>query len=111
MTFFSMTNLLMQANPNNGPGMGSNILMAVIMGSMVFVILSQISRSRKEKQEREATQAGLKKNTRVMTIGGIYGTVVSVKEHDVVLKVDESSNTKMTFRKTAIQQIISDQSA
>lgn len=104
--------LLLQANPTPpAPGIGSNLIMAVIMGSMVFVILSQISRSRKEKQEREATQAGLRKNARVMTIGGIYGTVVAVKEHDVVLKVDESSNTKMTFRKTAIQQILSDESA
>jgi preprotein translocase subunit YajC len=52
--------------------------------------------------------ARLAKNDRVLTIGGVVGTIVSVKEDQVVVKVDESTNTKMTFLKSAIQRIMSD---
>ncbi len=53
--------------------------------------------------------ARMAKNDRVLTIGGVIGTVLSVKDSEVVLKVDESTNTKMTFVKTAIQKIITDE--
>ena len=52
--------------------------------------------------------ANLTRNDRVLTIGGAIGTVVSVKDNEVVLKVDESTNTKMTFVKTAIQKIMTE---
>ncbi len=52
--------------------------------------------------------ARLAKNDRVLTIGGVIGTIISVKDSEVILKVDESTNTKMTFIKTAIQRIITD---
>jgi len=42
--------------------------------------------------------------------GGIIGSVVELKPRTVVLKVDESSNTRITFSRDAIQQVL-DQSA
>ena len=42
----------------------------------------------------------------MMTIGGILGTVVNVKDNEVVLKVDEATNTRMTFLKRSIQQVV-----
>ena len=111
-------NLLAQATTPGGnpagqggpaaPGAGAMLFPAMILFFVVFMFLTQSSKAKRERKEREELQASLKKNVKVMTIGGIYGTIVSVKEDDVVLKVDESSNTKMTFRKTAIQQLVSD---
>ena len=49
---------------------------------------------------------GIKKHDTVRTIGGVIGSVVEVKPETVVLKVDESSNIRMTFARDAIQQII-----
>ncbi|MHC5112307.1 MAG: preprotein translocase subunit YajC [Planctomycetota bacterium] len=92
--------------PGGGPGM--TLFMALLFGMMVFMVLSQISRARRERKERENLHSSLTKNVRVMTIGGIYGTIVNVKENEVVLKVDESSNTKMTFRKSAISQVVTE---
>jgi preprotein translocase YajC subunit len=43
---------------------------------------------------------------KVMTIGGIKGTVTDVREDEVVVKVDESSNTKMRFTRGAIQKVV-----
>ena len=38
-------------------------------------------------------------------IGGIVGSVVSVNESEVTLKVDESANVKITFLRSAIQRV------
>jgi preprotein translocase subunit YajC len=80
------------------------------MAMIVFMILTSRSQKKRERREREDMYARLSKNDKVLTIGGVVGTVVSVKEDQVMVKVDESTNTKMTFMKSAIQRIITDDS-
>ncbi len=81
---------------------------ALILGMVVFMVLTSRSQKKREKRERESMHDRMAKNDRVLTIGGVIGTVHAIKENEVVLKVDESTNTKMTFTKTAIQKIIED---
>lgn len=81
---------------------------ALMLAMIVFMILSARSQRKREKREREEMHARLSKNDRVLTLGGIIGTIVSVKDDEVVVKVDESTNTKMTFIKSAIQRVLSD---
>ena len=45
----------------------------------------------------------IKKNDEVITVGGIYATVVNVKDKSVVLKVDD--NVKIEFDKNSITLI------
>ncbi len=47
----------------------------------------------------------VEKGDRVVTIGGILGTVISVQDHEVTLKVDENSNAKIRFQKSAIASV------
>ena len=47
----------------------------------------------------------MKRGDRVMTAGGILGTVVDVRDAEVVLKVDESTNTKIKFSRDAIKRV------
>lgn len=62
--------------------------------------------------KRRADQAKmhkeLKKNDRVLTIGGIYGTVVNAGQDsdEITLKVDESSNTKLRVSRSAVQSVL-----
>jgi preprotein translocase subunit YajC len=49
----------------------------------------------------------LEKNDKVRTIGGIIGTVVDVKGDEVILKVDESNNTKIRVVSSAIGKNLS----
>ena len=44
----------------------------------------------------------LQKNDRILTVGGIYGTVVDIKDNEITIKVDESNNTKMRISRNAI---------
>ena len=96
-------------NQTQSPGGSSFFLLpALLLGMLVFIFMSSRSQQKRKDRERNAMYASLAKNDRVLTIGGVIGTVLSVKEKEVVLKVDESTNTKMTFIKSAVQRVITD---
>ncbi len=107
--------ILAQATPPAGPAptqappTGMAIFpIALMIAFVVFMMMSARSQKKREKRDRDDMHSRLSKNDRVLTIGGVVGTVITVKEDEVVLKVDESTNTKMTFVKSAIQRIVSD---
>jgi len=62
---------------------------------------------RKKQQEHQRMVQSLKKNDRVRTIGGILGTVIDVKDDEIILKVDESNNTKIRIAVGAISKVLS----
>ena len=102
--------IIAQANQPGGggaqppPSLFSSPL--ILFGLLALVFYFMLIRPQsKEKKHRAAMLAALKKNDRVVTIGGIVGTVLQVKEDEVTLKVDESSNTKITFLRSAIQTV------
>lgn len=64
---------------------------------------------RKKQQEHQKMVSSLKKNDRVRTIGGIYGTVVDVRQDDIVLKIDETNNTKIHIIPSAIGTVLSEE--
>lgn len=91
--------------PQAQPGLESMLVPLLLIGFVFyFLMIRPQSRERKKREEMLST---VKKNDRVATIGGILGTVLSVKDDEITLKVDESSNTKITFVRSAIQRIIS----
>ena len=61
---------------------------------------------KKQENETKKMLAALKKGDKIVTIGGIYGTVSSVKENSVVVKVDD--NAKIEFTKSAISKVINE---
>ncbi len=87
---------------------GAFFLPAMMLAFVAFLLLSSRSQKKREKRERDDMHGRMAKNDRVLTVGGVIGTIVSVKDTEVVVKVDESTNTKMTFLKTSIQRILSD---
>ncbi len=84
------------------------LFFGLIMAMVVFYVI-MFRGSSKEKKERKAMLENLAKNDRVLTIGGIIGTVVAVKGDEIVVKVDESTKTKMTFTRTAIQKVLTEE--
>lgn len=86
---------------------GEGLWIGLILMLIVFYAI-MLSGSRKEKRKRQDMLANIKKSDRVMTIGGIIGSVVSVNEAEVTLKVDESANVKITFTRGAIQRVLRD---
>lgn len=76
---------------------------------MVIMYLLLLRGPRKQQQQQRKMMQSLKKNDRVRTIGGIFGTVVDVKEDEVVLKIDESNNTKIRVSMSAIGKNLSEE--
>ena len=65
---------------------------------MGFFLIMTMRRSSLQNRERQAMLANLDKNDKVLTIGGIYGTVVMVNpnEDEVTIKVDDNTRLKIT---------------
>lgn len=69
---------------------------------MVIIYFLMIRPQTKRQKEKEAMREGIKKGDKVITMGGIYGTVQGFKEkgRQAVIKVD--NNTNITINRTAI---------
>ncbi len=80
-----------------------------IIGVMFYFLL--IRPERKKRQKLTNLLDSLKKNDRIVTIGGIHGVVVNVtKDSDeVMIRVDEGTNTKLKVTRSAISRVISDE--
>lgn len=86
-------------------GMDGSIIFMMVAAFGVIIVM-QIFGSRKERKKRDALLGALKRNDRVQTAGGVIGAIVEVKPETVVLKVDENSNTRITFAKSAIVAVL-----
>lgn len=75
-------------------------LLAVTVGIVYFMIIRP---QQKKQKETEAMRSSIKKGDRVLTTGGLYGTVVGEKEDIVVLKV--ADDVKMEFSRESIIQV------
>lgn len=75
---------------------------------IVFFImwLLVIRPQRKEQKRREEMLKNMKKGDRVVTSSGILGKVTKIKEDRIEVKVDESTDSKITFLRSAIVSVV-----
>ncbi len=95
--------------PGSGGGKApppDNTFLFMVLGLVAVMFVMTIFTGRRQKKQRETMLSGLRKHDRVVTTGGIIGSVVEIKPRTIVLKVDEGSNTRITFSREAIQQVI-----
>jgi len=78
---------------------GTSMLIPMLLVFIIFYFLV-FRPQKKEQKDKEQMRKGLKKNDEVVTIGGIHGTVVLVKDKTVVLRVDD--NTKIEFDRESV---------
>jgi len=103
----TITAILQQqpTQPGN-PVMNLVVLMLVLFGIMWLLIIRP---QRKRARERREMLDRVRKNDKVLTVGGIYGTVRWVRDDEVMLLVDESTNTKLRMSRNAIARILSEE--
>lgn len=90
--------------PGGNPMVGT-ILNAVPFVAMLAIFYFLIIRPQQQRQKQmDAMLKNLKKGDRVLTTGGLYGTVIGVDDGKVVLKISE--DTKAEFAKSAITQVV-----
>lgn len=107
--------ILLAQSATSKPDAGASTMMWQQMIGIFLVVgvfWFMMSRGRRKEQQRYQDMLNnLKKNDRVQTIGGVIGTVVEVRDNEVVLKVDESSNVKMRFVRNAIKDVLREAAA
>ena len=80
-------------------GMGSTIVMLVVMVAIFYFML--IRPENKRKKEAEQMRNSLKKGDWLTTIGGVYGRVVAITDRTVVIETSED-RVRVEFLKSAI---------
>lgn len=98
------------ATPPPGGGALADLLIPLILVVVVFYAIMYWG-GKKERRKYQDMLSNLKRNDRVQTVGGVLGTVVEVRDNEVVLKVDETSNVKMRFTRNAIKEVLADAGA
>jgi preprotein translocase subunit YajC len=79
----------------------------IFLPLILLMIFMFFRAPQKQKQQRKKLEQSLEKNDKILTIGGIIGTIVDIKDDEITLKVDESNNTKIKVRRSAIGRNIS----
>ena len=80
-------------------GMGSTIVMMVAMLAIFYFML--IRPENKRKKEAEQMRSSVRKGDKITTIGGVVGTVVDVKENNIVIETS-ADQVRIEFAKWAI---------
>lgn len=100
MSFLSGMILLAQAtgpaNTDQQPPFFMNLILP--MGILVLFYFILWRPMQKQEKDRKNLLGNLKKNDRVLTSAGIYGTVISISEaeDEIVVKVDDNTRLRMT---------------
>lgn len=86
------------------PDLFTNLLPLVLMFAIFYFLL--IRPQQKRAKTRNSMLQALKKGDKVITIGGLHGTIDQITDDQVILKVNESS--KMTFERSAINAVVTE---
>ena len=81
-------------------GMGSMFPMLIIMGVLIYFMWRG---QKKDQKRRQEMIDGVKVGDKVVTIGGIFGEIVTVKEQSFIVKI--ADNTRIELMKSAVSSV------
>jgi preprotein translocase subunit YajC len=84
-------------------GYGTVIYLVAMLALIYFVLIRPQNKQRKEQAQ---LLSSLKKGDKVVTIGGLHGSIVDLSEQRVTLKI--SDTTRVVFERSAIKSKISE---
>lgn len=86
-------------------GLNQNVFLTIIMiGFIAFFYFVVVIPQNKKKKEMERMLSAIKKGDKVVSIGGIHGKVSTVKDNEIIIKID--SNAEVTLEKSAISRVL-----
>lgn len=94
--------MFLQADPGQG-----NILSLLLPFILMFVVFYFLLIRPQQKRNKVRTQMlnALQKGDKIVTIGGLHGTIESITDDIVVLKVGDG--TRLTFDRSAVNNVVS----
>jgi len=92
------------AMAQQGQGGGSFVSTLIMFSLIILIFYFMILRPQQKRQkERQKLLEGVKKGDKVVTVGGMHGTVVGLEEKTALVQV--ADNLKLKFEKSAISTI------
>jgi preprotein translocase subunit YajC len=91
-----------------GDGGGGGMWFIVMLPAILLLMWFFMVNPQKKQEERlRKMLTSLEKNDKVMTVGGLIGTVHTIdkEQNEIVLKVDDANNTKIRFHLTAVSTV------
>jgi preprotein translocase subunit YajC len=96
--------MLAMATPPGGGAEGSMMSTLIMFGLIIAIFYFMILRPQQKRQkERQKMLEAVKKGDRVVTAGGLHGTVAGLDEKTILVQV--ADNVKLKFDRTAITSI------
>lgn len=83
-----------------------NSVLFIMLGMVGLMIFMSWRTSKKDKARRMELMSSLATGDKILTTGGVIGTIVELRDDEVVLRVDEVTNTRIRFSRLAIASIM-----
>ncbi len=100
-----MNYLLAMAPPADGGGGGGFISTIIMFGAIFLIFYFMIIRpQQKRAKEREKLLSNLQKGDKIVTNGGLHGTIAGLDEKTALIQV--SDNVKLKFERSAITTVV-----
>lgn len=95
--------LMAQTSDSSGQsGTGSSMSMIIMMVALLVVMYFMMIRPQKKRQkEEQEMRSALEIGDEIITIGGIVGKVVTIRENDIIIETGSDRN-KMKILRTAV---------
>jgi preprotein translocase subunit YajC len=95
-----------EAPPQPPPGIGGPMFPFFLIGLMLlFYVVVILPMGRRQKKEQEKMLASLKAGMKVLTSGGIVGTVVTAKDGDDEIVI-RSEDTRLRIKRSVVIQVL-----
>ena len=107
----SLLALMGTTGAQTGTAQAGSMATSIITFGLIIVIIYFLIIRPQRKRDKEAKEmlASIAKGDKIVTIGGIHGTVVAIREQTVVVKVDD--NSRIEFTKSAISSVVAKKGA
>jgi len=92
-----------QSPEGQGGGLASMIPFVLIIAVIYFLMIRPQS---KKAKQHAMMLSELKKGDKIVTIGGVYGSIVNVKEKTFVVKI--SANTDIEILKSSVAEVVAE---
>jgi len=96
--------ILAAETPQQGSQFTSMLMIMVPMIILFYFLL--IRPQRKQEAQRRSMIDSLKKNDRILTNGGLYGTVANVMDDEISIRVDDNRDVKVRVARNAISAVV-----
>ena len=87
---------------NGGGGMMSTLVMFLLIIAIFYFLI--LRPQQKRQRERQKMLDAVKKGDKIVTAGGLHGTVAGVEEKTLLIQV--ADNVKLKFDRSAVSSIV-----